>query len=122
MSPPNRKELPRNGQRSEFRGQRHNADAHKTVATGQLTTVEGASPISMKLAPSVKARALAVRAEVIGEDLFSSCPVAGVLVRVQDAHLVLVRPIAKSDDFAEATRGDVIAYVANLERRRWQRP
>ena len=42
------------------------------------------------MAPSVKARALGVRVEATGEDPLSSCPTAGVLVRVQDADLVLV--------------------------------
>ena len=49
----------------------------------------------------------------------SSKPIVGVFVRVQDADLVLVDPIAESDDFAAAKTKDVVADIANLERRRW---
>ena len=71
--------------------------------------------------PSVAAPVLGVGAEAMGEDPFSSCPIVGVFVRVQDADLVLVQPIANSHFFAVATRGDVVAKTANFECRNWQR-
>ena len=57
VPPPTRKERPRNGQRSKYRGRRHNADAQRTVAIDQVTTVESASSIPMKLGLDQKSSA-----------------------------------------------------------------
>ena len=48
-STPDGKELPRNGQRSKFRGRRHNADAKTPVATGWVTLLQVPAPYRLRL-------------------------------------------------------------------------
>ena len=65
--------------------------------------------------PDVKAQALGIETEARGGNPLSSCPIAGVFVRVQDAHQMPVLMILV------ATTENIVTGVANLERRRWHR-